>query len=338
MAVYTDVSEPQLSAFLAGYDLGDLKSYKGIAEGVENSNFVLKTGEATYILTLYEKRVNRGDLPFFVGLMEHLAEGGLSCPLPVRDRAGETLGELAGRPAAIFTFLEGMWTRRPGAEHCRAVGAEMARMHAIAGSFALTRRNGLALSDWRPLFDSCGGRADAVEPGLGAEIAAELDFLEANWPADLPAGVIHADLFPDNVFFLAGELSGLIDFYFACNDLLAYDLAIGLCAWCFEPDGSYNVTKGRALVEGYAGVRPLTEAEIEAFPVLCRGASIRFLLTRLYDWLTVPDDSFVTKKDPREYLKKLRFHRGIAAAAQYGFDIARATGGAVGAAGAGDAR
>ncbi len=325
MAVYTDVSEPQLADFIGAYDIGELLSYKGIAEGVENSNFLLRTTAGTYILTLYEKRVNRSDLPFFVGLMEHLAERGLSCPLPVHTRAGEALGELSGRPAAIFTFLEGMWTRRPAPQHCRAVGEALAGMHGKAADFPLHRRNGLAVADWRPLFESCGDRVDGIEAGLAAEIGAELDFVEANWPADLPKGVIHADLFPDNVFFLSGELSGLIDFYFACNDLLAYDLAIAVCAWCFEQDGSFNITKGRALIGGYASVRPLSAAELAALPVLCRGAALRFLLTRLYDWLTVPDDSFVTKKDPMEYLGKLRFHRSVKSVSDYGYDDERVT-------------
>ncbi|MBC6717011.1 homoserine kinase [Aurantimonas sp. DM33-3] len=325
MAVYTDVSEPQLADFIGAYDIGELLSYKGIAEGVENSNFLLRTTAGTYILTLYEKRVNPSDLPFFVGLMEHLAERGLSCPLPVHTRAGESLGELSGRPAAIFTFLEGMWTRRPAPQHCRAVGEALAGMHGKAADFPLHRRNGLAVADWRPLFESCGDRVDGIEAGLAAEIGAELDFVEANWPADLPTGVIHADLFPDNVFFLSGELSGLIDFYFACNDLLAYDLAIAVCAWCFEQDGSFNITKGRALIGGYASVRPLSAAELAALPVLCRGAALRFLLTRLYDWLTVPDDSFVTKKDPMEYLGKLRFHRSVKSVSDYGYDDERVT-------------
>ena len=325
MAVYTDVTEPDLAAFLGRYDIGALSSYKGIAEGVENTNFLLRTTAGTYILTLYEKRVNRDDLPFFVGLMEHLAEGGLSCPLPVHDKNGNALGELAGRPAAIFTFLDGMWTRRPGPDQCREVGAALARMHENARDFSLTRQNGLSPADWRPLYDSCGGRADEVEPGLAAEIEAALAEFDADWPKDLPQGVIHADLFPDNVFFLSGELSGLIDFYFACNDLLSYDLAITLSAWCFEPDGSYNVTKGRALIAGYASVRPLEEAEYESLPLLCRGAAMRFMLTRLYDWLNVPDDSFVTKKDPREYLKKLRFHRGVHDASEYGLEKAAVT-------------
>lgn len=320
MAVYTDVAEPQLAAFLADYDLGSLLSYKGIAEGVENSNFLLRTEAGTFILTLYERRVERRDLPFFVGLMEHLAERGLSCPLPVHARDGENLKTLAGRPAAIFTFLEGMWTRRPDARHCRAVGAAMARMHLRAEDFPLTRANGLAVESWRPLFESCGADADKVSPGLAAEVAAELDRLEANWPKDLKRGVIHADLFPDNVFFLAGELSGLIDFYFACNDILAYDIAITLCAWCFEPDGSFNVTKARALIEGYRSERKLSRAELDALPILCRGAAMRFLLTRLYDWLTVPDGSFVTKKDPLEYLRKLRFHQGVASVGAYGLE------------------
>ncbi|KQT88076.1 homoserine kinase [Aurantimonas sp. Leaf443] len=323
MAVYTDVSEPELSAFLKDYDLGDLLSYKGIAEGVENSNFLLRTTAGTFILTLYERRVNRDDLPFFVGLMQHLAKDGLSCPLPVHARAGALLGELSGRPAAIFTFLEGMWTRRPSAAQCGQVGAALAAMHASAASFDLRRGNALSVSGWRPLAEGCGARADEVVPGLAAEIEEELAALERDWPAGLPSGVIHADLFPDNVFFLGGELSGLIDFYFACNDLLAYDLAICLCAWCFEQDGAFNVTKGRALIEGYAGVRALTPAELDALPLLCRGAALRFLLTRLYDWLTIPDGSLVTKKDPREYLRKLRFHRQVRSVADYGVDAER---------------
>ncbi|KAB0679576.1 homoserine kinase [Aureimonas leprariae] len=321
MAVYTDVSEPQLSAFLEAYDLGTLLSYKGIAEGVENSNFLLRTTGGTFILTLYEKRVARGDLPFFVGLMLHLASRGLSCPLPVEARDRETLRDLAGRPAAVFTFLEGMWTRRPGVPECRDVGAALAGMHAAASDFSGTRPNALSVDAWRPLAESCGADADRVEPGLSAEIAAELDAIEAAWPQHLPTGVIHADLFPDNVFFLGGQLSGLIDFYFACNDILAYDLAICLCAWCFEADGAFNVTKGRAMIEAYRRVRPLSEVEIVALPILARGAAMRFLLTRLYDWLNVPDGSFVTKKDPKEYLRKSRFHRTVRSAADYGIEM-----------------
>ncbi|WP_185985228.1 homoserine kinase [Aureimonas mangrovi] len=318
MAVYTDVSEPEVAAFLSRYDLGRLLSYKGIAEGVENSNFLLRAEGGTFILTLYEKRVDRGDLPFFVGLMRHLAAAGLSCPLPVEPREGETLGELAGRPAALFTFLEGMWTRRPTAEHCRGVGGAMAAMHLAGQDFAMRRENALSLGAWRPLFAGCGPRTDEIEPGLADEVEAELAALEAGWPRALPAGVIHADLFPDNVFFLGGELSGLIDFYFACNDILAYDLAICLCAWCFEADGAFNVTKARAMIEGYRAVRPLGGDELDALPMLARGAAMRFFLTRLYDWIHIPDTSFVTKKDPREYLRKSRFMRQVRDVREFG--------------------
>ncbi len=257
MAVYTDVSADDLTEFLSRYDIGALLSYKGIAEGVENSNFLLHTGAGSFILTLYEKRVAEGDLPFFLGLMEHLASRGLTCPQPVKNRQGGLLGRIAGRPAAIVTFLDGLWIRRPTAAHCAAVGEALARLHLAGADFPMTRANALSVDSWRPLFEHAGPRGDTVRPGLCNEIVAELAVLERSWPRDLPAGVIHADLFPDNVFFLGDRLSGLIDFYFACTDTLAFDVAICLNAWCFEPDHSYNVTKGRALLKGYAKVRAL---------------------------------------------------------------------------------
>jgi homoserine kinase type II len=321
MAVYTDISEIDLGAFLRNYDIGDLLSYKGIAEGVENSNFLLHASSGAYILTLYEKRVNRDDLPFFVNLMQHLQGKGINCPLPVKQRTGTAIGELAGRPAAIVTFLEGMWMRRPTAEHCRAVGAALAAMHLAGEDFPQARRNALSVDGWRPLWNGSRGRAHDVESGLAAETEADLAFLEANWPAHLPKGVIHADLFPDNVFFLGGHLSGLIDFYFACTDLLAYDVAVCLNAWCFEKDHSFNLTKGMALLNGYSTVRPLSRDEAEALPVLARGAALRFMLTRLHDWLTVPAGSLVVKKDPMEYVRRMRFHRQIGSAAEYGLAI-----------------
>ncbi|MBW9089247.1 homoserine kinase [Rhizobium wenxiniae] len=317
MAVYTDITEIDLKHFLAQYDVGELTSYKGIAEGVENSNFLLHTTKDPLILTLYEKRVEKSDLPFFLGLMQHLSERGLSCPLPLPRRDGELLGELSGRPAALISFLEGMWLRKPEAKHCREVGKALAGMHLAGEGFEIKRPNALSLEGWKVLWEKSAERADEVETGLEAEITAELAYLEAHWPKDLPAGVIHADLFQDNVFFLGDELSGLIDFYFACNDLLAYDVSICLNAWCFEKDGSYNVTKGSALLEGYCSVRPLSDEEREAMPVLARGSALRFFLTRLYDWLTTPEGALVVKKDPLEYLKKLRFHRQVSSVAEY---------------------
>jgi len=321
MAVYTEVGDADLEDFLKAYDLGALLSLKGIAEGVENSNFLLRTATGTFILTLYEKRVSAADLPFFLALMEHLAERGISCPLPVRGRDGRAERELAGRPAAIVSFLEGLWVHRPQAHHCAALGRALAEMHRAGSDFPLRRTNSLSLEGWRRLAELSRDRADTVDPGLADLIGAELELLERAWPKALPEGVIHADLFPDNVFFLKERLSGLIDFYFACNDLLAYDLAVCLNAWCFEADRTFNVTKGRVLFQAYEGVRPLDEAEREALPVLARGAALRFLLTRLYDWLTVPSGALVTPKDPLEYLRKLRFHQKVRSAADYGLEL-----------------
>jgi homoserine kinase type II len=252
--------------------------------------------------------------------MENLARHGVACPTPVPGRDGIALRELCGRPAAIVTFLAGMWPRRILPFHCAALGRALAALHCAGASFAMTRENDLAVGGWRRLFESCGSRAAEVQPGLADELAAELALLETVWPRDLPMGVIHADLFPDNVFFRDRELSGLIDFYFACTDFLAYDLAICLNAWCFEADGSLNVTKARLLLDGYRRERTLEPAELAALPVLARGSALRFLLTRLFDWLNQPAGALVRPKDPLEYLRKLRFHRTITGPGGYGLD------------------
>ena len=320
MAVYTDVTADDLTEFLKAYELGELRSYKGIAEGVENSNFLLHTAAGSFILTLYEKRVAEKDLPFFLALMEHLAARGITCPQPVKNKNGGMLGKIAGRPAALVTFLDGLWIRRPNAGHCAAVGDALAGLHLAGKDFAMKRPNALSLASWRPLYEHAGVRGDSIRPGLCNEIVKELDVLEKSWPRGLPEGVIHADLFPDNVFFLGDKLSGLIDFYFACTDMLAFDVAICLNAWCFEPDHSYNVTKGRALLKAYDKARPLSAAERAALPVLARGATLRFLLTRLVDWLAVPDGALVKPKDPLEYFRKLRFHQSVKSAGDYGIE------------------
>jgi homoserine kinase type II len=317
MAVYTDIGEAELAEFLARYDIGTLTSYKGIAEGVENSNYMVHTSKGTFFLTLYEKRVNREDLPFFLGLMRHLAANGVRCPVPIEPREGELIGELAGRPAAIISFIEGMWPRRPTVEHCRATGEALARMHLAGAGFTMTRPNALSVAGWRALWEKARDSADEVEPGLQTEAEADLSHLEAAWPRDLPVGTIHADLFADNVLFL-GMDPGIIDFYFACTDYLAYDVAICLNAWCFERDHSFNLTKGTALLRGYTSLRPLSEAEVSALPTLAHGAALRFMLTRLYDWVNTPAGSLVVKKDPLEYLRRMRFHRRVSSAAEYG--------------------
>ncbi|WP_131113377.1 homoserine kinase [Lichenihabitans psoromatis] len=318
MAVYTEVTSDALRSFLATYDLGDLRSFKGIAEGVENSNFLLQTTAGRFILTLYEKRVNVDDLPFFLGLLDHLAERGLTCPRPVYNRAGSVLGEVAGRPAAIVTFLDGIWIKSPEPHHCAALGGALAGLHKAGADFAMRRPNALSVSTWPTLFETARPRADEVASGLTRDVATELAFLETQWPSDLPTGVIHADLFPDNVFFLDDRLSGLIDFYFACTDALAYDLAICVNAWCFDTAGAFQLARAEALIEGYTNVRPLTPREIDMLPVLARGAALRFMLTRLVDWLNVPPGALVKPKNPLEYLDKLKFHQGVADARAYG--------------------
>jgi len=318
MAVYTDVAAEDLADYLEDYDLGTLVSLKGIAEGVENSNYFVITDSGPHILTLYEKRVSACDLPFFLGLMEHLADRGVPCPTPIKDRSGQALKELNGRPAALISFLKGVSPRRVTVDHCAGVGRALADMHLKGEGFKLRRPNNLSVEGWRPLAEGCKGRGDEVEPGLCDDIAGELDLMERCWPSALPFGVIHADLFCDNVFFEGDRLSGLIDFYFACNDLLAYDVVICLNAWCFENAREFNVTKARALLNAYRQVRPFEAAELEALPLLARGAALRFLLTRLYDWLHPVDGALVTPKDPREYLTKLRFHRGVESVAAYG--------------------
>lgn len=318
MAVYTDVAFEDLERFLAGYDIGEARSFKGIAEGVENSNFFLQTTRGDFILTLYEKRVRAEDLPFFLGLLDHLAARGVACPTPVHSRAGASWTELNGRPAAVLTFLDGLSLNRPDVRHCAAAGEALAALHEAGRDFSLARPNALSLAGWHALADATLDQADGVQTGLAQLIATALARFDTGWPEGLPSGVIHADLFPDNVLFLADKVSGLIDFYFACNDAYAYDVAIMLNAWCFETDGSYNVTKGRGLIDGYCARRPLSAAEREALPQLAGGAALRFLLTRLYDWLRRDPNALVRPKNPLDYARRLRFHLSVKSPAGFG--------------------
>ncbi|MCE2577197.1 homoserine kinase [Komagataeibacter sp. FNDCR1] len=318
MAVYTDVAPEELGKFVGGYDIGEPVSCHGIAEGVENSNFLLRTTRADFILTLYERRVDPQELPWFLGLMQYLAGQGLSCPRPVADRAGVTLGTLAGRPAAITTFLQGAWPRRIEPSHCEAVGIAMARLHLDGAGYTVERRNSMGPAAWPPLLEACRATGDQVQHGLIAELDEALAFVVPSWPGQgthpaLPRGQIHGDLFPDNVFFIDGRLSGLIDFYFACTDWFAYDLAISLNAWCFDENVAFCPDRARAMVRGYESVRSLSAEERTALPVLATGAAVRFLLTRLYDWINTPPDALVTPKNPLDYLGRLRFFRAASA-------------------------
>ena len=321
MAVYTTVDDTALGTFLERYDLGKVLSFAGIAEGVENSNYLLRTDQANYILTLYEKRVDPSDLPFFMELMETLATAGMNCPLPVTARDGSVLQELEGRPCAIFTFLDGTWSRFPNKDKCRELGTALATMHITASAVSRQRPNALGPLAWQPLFSSIKGQADNLGLGMAKQIQDRLDAIIGNWPSGLPEGVVHADLFPNNVLFIGDKLTGLIDFYFACKDILAYDLGICMNSWCFEADGSFNLTKSRAMLKAYEKVRPLSEAEFKAIPVLAAGSAMRFFLTRLYDWIHTPTGALVSPKDPMEYWSILSFHQSVSGTAAYGIEV-----------------
>jgi homoserine kinase type II len=309
MAVYTDISDDELAGLLADYDLGAPTGFKGIAEGSENSNFLLETETGRYFLTVYEKRVNPADLPFFLGLMQWLARHGFPCATPIADRQGNLLKTLRGKPCALVSYLTGLSVRRPSAAHCREAGMSLAWLHQAGEGFAMTRPNDLGQAAWAPLFSRLKDQANALKPGLADVIDADLARLAKGWPKGLPSGVIHADYFPDNVFFQAGRFVAAFDFYFACTDAYAYDVAVALNAWCFEPDGSFNITAARQLVAGYESRRPLTDAERAALPILAHGAAMRFFLTRLADWRATPAGALVKPKDPLEYERKLAVHR-----------------------------
>jgi homoserine kinase type II len=321
MAVYTKVSDAEAAEFLRAYDIGAFKTLAGIKQGVENSNYILETTLAKYILTLYEKRTKKEDLPFFLALMEYLAKKKIPCPLTVRGKDGEPLRQLAGRPVAVTTFLEGASILRVTPHECAELGRGLADMHLAGADFKMKRPNDLSLEKWKELLKTCEARADKVRSGLANDLRAEIQYLDKHWPKDLPSGIIHADLFPNNVFFKNGQLCGMIDFYFACNDLLAYDLAVCLNAWCFEGNNfAFNITKARALLKGYSEVRVLSDAERKALPVLARGAALRFHLTRLYDWLNQVPGAFVKPHDPLEYFTRLQFHQKVADVTAYGLE------------------
>ena len=318
MAVYTEVTDADLQGFLAGYDLAPVTAFKGIAEGVENTNYLLQTEGGGYFLTLYEKRVARADLPFFIDCLRHLTSRGLACPQPVADRQGRILQELCGKPAALMTLLPGLSPKHPNVTQCGEAGSALARLHLAGADFAGSRANSMGLDAWRKLVAATHTQADSVQPGLAALLASELAHAEAAWPHGLSKGLIHADLFPDNVLFSGDRVTGLIDFYFACTDLYAYDVTVCLNSWCFEPNGAYNLSKGRALLSCYQSIRPLPPGERAALPILARASALRFLVTRLYDWLNRDPSALVRPKDPLEFLRRLRFHQGARDSSAYG--------------------
>ena len=313
MAVYTHLTADDLAGLIAEYDVGELVSAKGIAEGVSNSNWLVETtgqndSGARFILTMYEHRVDADDLPFFLGLLDHLSAKGSPVPRTIHDRSGAAFRVIDGKAVALIEFLPGVSIDAPRPAQARAVGEALAGIHLAAADFAQERSNTMGLAAWHKLLGDCGERLAEIDSGLPELVARELDFLEANWPRNLPRSVIHADLFPDNVLMLGNRVSGLIDFYFACTDVMAYDLAVTHAAWCFAADGSYRASIGEALVAGYDGRRPLPPEAWAALPVLARGACMRFLASRAYDWLHTPADALVTRKNPLVFARRLSFY------------------------------
>jgi len=310
MAVYTHVSAEALEAFLKRYDVGDLVSAKGIAEGVENSNYLVETTQARFILTLYEKRVAADDLPFFMALLDHLADKGLPVPPAIKDRAGVEIQELEGRPACLIRFLPGVSLSHPTPAQALAAGGALGAMHRAVADFAPQRANSMGQATWAALHARCGRDLDKIAPGLYGDLAFTIPDLAATWPATgLDQCAIHADLFPDNVLMLGDRVTGLIDFYFACTDIRLFDLAIMHVAWSFDATGTrYDAAVGDALIEGYAQHFPLSDDERTAWNGLAVGACIRFTLSRAWDWLNTPADALVTRKDPLAFWRRLKIY------------------------------
>jgi homoserine kinase type II len=315
VAVYTHLGAEELAALIGEYDVGDLVSAKGIAEGVSNSNWLVETtgteGKgARFILTMYERRIELGDLPFFLGLLDHLAARDCPVPRTIHDRSGAAFRMVEDKAVALIEFLPGVSLDHPEPAQALSVGQALAGIHLASADFAMARPNDLGPASWAAMAADCGaGGLSSIDPSLPDIVTAELAFLEGNWPTELPRSVVHADLFPDNVLMMGEQVTGLIDFYFACNDITAYDLAVTHAAWCFDSKGrGFRDDIGKALVEGYVGVRPLSDGEFAALPILARGASLRFLLTRAEDWLHTPDDALVTRKDPMDFARRLEFY------------------------------
>lgn len=320
MAVYTHITEKELCACLGKFKLGQLKAFEGIVDGVENTNYRLETDKDRFILTLFEKRVNAEELPFYLSFMEHLQQAGIPCPAAATDASGARIFTMNGKAAIITSFLDGAWPKDGiTAEHCRAVGNMLGRMHNAAATFRIKRHNTMALPAWRSLVTASATEADTLEDRLYSFLDSEMGTLEKSWPRNLPRGAVHADLFPDNVFFKDGSISGVIDFYFACTDLFVYDLMLTFNPWCFDKDGVLDTQKSAAFLNAYHAVRPLSAAEIKALPLMARAGAVRIISTRLYDWFNPAKGAVVTPKDPREHIRILRFHQTVENAAAYGF-------------------
>jgi homoserine kinase type II len=310
VAVYTHLGAEDLARLIAHYPVGDLVSAKGIAEGVSNSNWLVETTRGRFILTMYERRIDLGDLPFFLGLLDHLSEAGCRVPRTIHDAEGAAWREVDGKAVALIEFLPGVSPTNPGAGQAYAVGRALAQVHEAAKGFARSRQNDLAPQHTLAILADCG--ADALR-GIDPQLPAILDEgarIVGDWPSALPESIIHSDLFPDNVLMLGDEVTGMIDFYFACTGAMAYDLAVTHAAWCFDGAGTRcNAALGSALILGYESLRPLSEDERAALPLLAEGACLRFIASRAQDWLETPADAMVRRKDPMDFVRRLEFYR-----------------------------
>ena len=314
MAVYTKLSEVKLKEFFSKYNLGEIINYSGITEGIENTNYFIQTEKGKFILTLYEKRVEDKDLPFFIGLMKNLFDKNFPSPKPIINRNGNYISEILGKKAAVVSFLDGQSKKILNPKNCYDIGMNAAKLHLITKNLKGNRINKLSFTSWRKIYNKVKKDCSKIHPNLTKIVEKNLDMIEKNWPKKIPSGIIHADLFPDNIFFKGDELSGIIDYYFSCNDFYAFEIAICLNALCFEgkkENLSFNVTKAKKFIDGYSSVRNLGEEEKKSLKILCQGAAIRFLLTRVFDYLNLTEGALVKIKDPIEYLKRLEFHNNI---------------------------
>ena len=322
MAVYTKLSKKELSDFLSKYDLGKLLNYKEIKEGIENTNYFIQMEKGKFILTLYEKRVEEKDLPFFISLMKNLFDKKFLSPKPIINKNGSYISEILNKKAAIVSFLDGKAKKILSPDNCKQIGIYTAKLHLITKNLSGKRENKLSVNSWRNLYNKVKINSYKIHNNLPNIVEKNLIDVEKNWPKNIPSGIIHADLFPDNIFFKNNKLSGIIDYYFSCNDFYAFEIAICLNALCFEGTNenlSFNVTKAKKLIDGYYSVRKLTTNEKKSFKVLCKGAAIRFLLTRVFDYLNLTEGAIVKIKDPLEYLKRLEFHDSVKDYSDYFF-------------------
>ena len=322
MAVYTNLSRNNLIEFFSKYDLGKLLNYKGIQEGIENTNYFIQTDKGRFILTVYEKRVDEKELPFFIGLMQNLAEANFPSPKTIINRNGNYVTEILNKKAAVVTFLNGAAKKNLTPDNCMEVGIFAAKLHAITKNLSGKRENKLSINSWRKIYNNVKKDCSKIHPNLAKIVEKNLDEIERGWPKNIPSGIIHADLFPDNIFFKSNRLIGIIDFYFSCNDFYAFEIAICLNALCFEGKSenlSFNVTKAKKFIDGYSKIRNLSEEEKKFIKILCQGAAIRFLLTRVFDYINLTEGALLEIKDPLEYLKRLEFHNNVTCYQDYFF-------------------